>query len=388
MNRHLHRLGIAAVTLLALTGFTSPVVRVDDGPGLSLRVTNESAPAGSIVQIKVEVTEAKPISTGHAKIRGVALVQGIALMNEGQDTYGVATLDDDGISFAITSPSSLFGTANDYPILGIAATVVSGAAAGTSFPVTLDAAGLTFRDPSGALYPTEIQNGQVTVSNGVSIGDVSPGSAVVPAGGVVRISGANFTPSTRIRLAETSIVEQRFINSQRIDVVLGQTTRMHGLRIRARNDDDRSESEYFSYQRTTAAGTSSDAVLSKVYPLFAPATYTSATVQFPKRATGKMRSVRPSNPHGPSAANVGFALQNLNSTTATVSIELLDSFGHPFAVNTLTIGPDRYLVRELSETFGIVPAPSAFRVRSNVPIQVLGLAADRSSGTATALPPG
>lgn len=386
MNRNLSIAVLLAATLAAQA----------DGPGLSLRVNDEAAPAGSVVQIKIDVTEPKPISTGRGKIKikGVSTVQGIVLMNEGQDTYGLAMVDNavDGtkeLTFSITSPSSLFGTPADYPILGIAGTVAN-ASLGTNFPLTLDPAGLGFRDPSGAVYPTEIKNGTLTVANGVTIGDVSPGSSIVPAGGVVRISGANFTPTTRLDLSETSVVEQRFISSQRIDVVLGQTTNMHGLRIRARNDgkNNKSESEYFSYERTTAIGASNDPTLAKVVPLFAPGSSTSATVDLPGGSSGhRRRAVRPAHGSGGSAVRAGFALQNLQSSSASVSIELLDRSGNPYAVNTMSVGPDRYLVRELGEVFGAVTPPSAFRIRSNVPIQVLGLTADPSTGTAAALPP-
>ncbi len=386
MNRNLSIAVLLAATLAARA----------DGPGLSLRVNDEAAPAGSVVQIKIDVTEPKPISTGRGKIKikGVSTVQGIVLMNEGQDTYGLAMVDNavDGtkeLTFSITSPSSLFGTPADYPILGIAGTVAN-ASLGTNFPLTLDPAGLGFRDPSGAVYPTEIKNGTLTVANGVTIGDVSPGSSIVPAGGVVRISGANFTPTTRLDLSETSVVEQRFISSQRIDVVLGQTTNMHGLRIRARNDgkNNKSESEYFSYERTTAIGASNDPTLAKVVPLFAPGSSTSATVDLPGGSSGhRRRAVRPAHGSGGSAVRAGFALQNLQSSSASVSIELLDRSGNPYAVNTMSVGPDRYLVRELGEVFGAVTPPSAFRIRSNVPIQVLGLTADPSTGTAAALPP-
>ncbi|HEX7808858.1 MAG TPA: hypothetical protein VF608_09040 [Thermoanaerobaculia bacterium] len=384
MNRYL---------LIAVT-FVVALAAQADGPGLSLRIADETAPAGSIVQIKIEVTEPKPISTGRGKIkvRGVTTVAGIVLMNEGQDTYGVAMVDGDELSFDITSPSSVFGTPADYPIVGIAGTVASNASNGSTFSLTFDPAGLGFHDPSGATYPTEIQNGQLTVTSGaIAIGNVSPGSAVVPAGGVVRISGANFTPNTRLQLNEVAIAEQRFINSGRIDVVLAQSARMHGMRIRARNEGKngelRSESEYFAYERTTAIGSSNDAILAKTVPLFAPAAYLDATVNFPRRAGGKHRAVGPSRGTGAGNSRFGIALQNLQSSTATVSIELLDFAGRPYAVNTVTIGSDQHSVREVEELFGLVATPRAFRVRSNIPIHVLGLTADPATGTAAALPP-
>jgi hypothetical protein len=365
-----------------------------DGPGLSLRISDESVPAGSTVQIKVDVTEPKPISTGRGKIktRGITTLKGVVLMNEGQDSYGVAMEDGEELSFNIVSPSSVFGTAPDYPILGIVATAVN-ASNGTSFPLTLDPAGLGFHDPSGAVYPYEVKNGTLTISSGaIAISDVEPGSAVIPAGGTVRISGTNFTPNTRIDLGEASVASQHFINSSRIDVVLGSTARMHGMRIRARNEgkngEQRSECEYFSYERTAAIGASSDPVFSKTVALYAPATYTDAVVAFPRSRPLRRRSVRPaSEGASTSRPSAGFALQNLEQSTALVSVELLDDAGFAYAVNTMSIGPDQHLVREVGEVFGIVRPPSAIRIRSNVSIHVLGLTTDPTTGGAAALPP-
>jgi len=394
MSRHL----LLAVILIAALAASA------DGPGLSLRVNDEAAPPGSVIQIKVDVTEPKPISTGRGKIRvrGVRLgtiaveaertsgltINGIVLMNDGQDTYGVATIDGDELTFDVISPSSAFGTPADMPILVISATMPS---SGSSFVLGIDPSG--FRDPSGAVYPYEIKDGVLTVSSGaISISDVTPGGGVVPAGGVVRITGTNFTPGTRLDLNEVAIAEQRFVSSSRIDVVLAQPARMHGMRLRARNEgkngEEKSEAEFYAYPRTTAIGATNDAIFSKTVPLFASMTYTDAKVNLPKRASSrKHRAVRPSRGTGSGTSRAGFALQNLSTSTASVSVELLDSRGFPYAVNTVSIGPDRHLVREIAEVFGIVPAPSALRIRSSVPVQVLGLTVDPSTGSAAALPP-
>jgi hypothetical protein len=363
--------------------------RTDDGfPGLSLRIRDEVGPAGSIVQVKVDVTEPKPISSGKGKVKvkGIVTVQGIALMNEDQDTYGVALVRGDELTFNITSPSSLFGTPNDYPILGIAGTVDRDASNGARFPLTIEASGLAFTGPAGTVYATEIQNGQLIVGNGVTIGDVSPGSSVVPAGGVVHITGTNFQPDTRLQFHEVNIAEQRFISSKQIDVVLASRTQMHGMRIRARNPD-KSEATYFSYERTTPAGSSNDSVLKDVYPLFAPVEHTDAIVALPRPSSRRHRAAGPSRPVQSGKHVTGFALQNLNNSAATASIELLDANGNPYAVNTIPVGADRYLVREINEVFGSVTPPHAIRIRSTTPLQVLGLTADHSTGTAAALPP-
>jgi len=381
---------VKRTALLIAVAVTASHALADGFPGLSLRIRDEAGPAGSIVQVKVDVTEPKPISSGKGRVKvgGLTTVQGIALMNENQDTYGVALVDGNELTFAITSPSSVFGTPADYPILGIAGTVASDAKIGSTFPLTIDGAALGFRDPSGAPYAFEITNGQLTVANGVTIGDVSPGSSIVPAGGWVHITGTNFTPETRLQLNEADVIETHFINNTRIDVRLGRATEMHGMRIRARNPD-KSEATYFSYERTTAEGESNDSILRNAVPLFAPVSFTNAIVKMPASRTSRRHRAA-----GPSRASqvannviLGFALQNFNSSSVTASIELLDAGGNPYAVNTLTIGPDRHLVRALGDVFGVVSPPSAIRIRSNAPLQVLGLTADHSAGTAAALPP-
>lgn len=395
MSGRLFLAGVAVVAaLLASQGMALEPDQREVQPnagfvGLSLRVSDEAAPPGSIVQIKIDVTEPKPISTGRGtiKIKGLSTVQGIALMNHDQDTFGVALLDGEELTFFINSPSSLFGTPTDYPIVTIAGTVRSDAAFGTTFPIKLDPSALRFVNPQGADYPIEVKDGQLTVANVIAIGDVSPGSSTVPAGGTVRISGTNFVPDTRLQLSETVVAATHYINSNRIDVVLGQTTDMHGLRIRARNPDN-SEVTYFSYERTTSMTPSNDPILSRAVPLFAPATFTTATVPLPRRSSKKRRAVGHSLAANQASLTLAFALQNLEGSDVTASVELLDSLGHSYATNTVTIGPGRYLVREIGEVFGTVVSPSAFRVRSAVPLQVLGIVADHSADTATAVPPG
>lgn len=369
--------------------FALPLQAAELFAGLSLRIRDEAAPAGSIVQIKVDVTEPKPISTGKGTVKtgGIRTIEGIALMNGDRATYGLATVKNDELTFAIHSPSALFGTDADYPILTIAGVVDPSAANGATFPLTLGSGALQFADAAGAQYPLEIANGQLTVANVVAIGNVWPGSSVVPAGGVVHISGANFNPNTRIQLSEAAIAETRFLSSSRIDVVLAQTADMRGLRIRARND--KSEATYFSYQRT-ATSASSNETLSAIVPLFAANRYTEATLSVPASTSsshGRRRAAGPSHGGPQQRGTFGVALQNIEESPLSATIELLDGAGHVYAVTTVAVAANQTLVRELGEWFGTVAAPAAVRVRSTTPLHILGIAAD-ASGTATAVPPG
>jgi hypothetical protein len=110
-------------------------------PGVSLSVSRETAPPGGIAQMKVFVTEPKPISTGGAFMTfdAYADVVGIALMNPNQDVAGVALVRGTDVSLAFTSPSATFGTSVDYPVLAVAGHVPADAPIGAYYPLTIDA---------------------------------------------------------------------------------------------------------------------------------------------------------------------------------------------------------------------------------------------------------
>jgi hypothetical protein len=343
-------------------------------PGVSLKVSRETAPPGGVAQMKVFVTEPKPISTGGASMAfdAYADVVGIALMNPNQDVTGVALVRGTDVSLAFASPSATFGTSIDYPVLAVAGHVPADAPIGAKYPLTIDPTALQLRDPNGVAYPVEVKPGFLVAESGVSIHDISPGSAVVPAGGVVTISGSSFGPKTEIRFKEGKLAQVRYLNPRRIDVVVAQTTTMHGMQVKAKNPDG-SQATYFSYQRTKSAPPSTDPVLQYAVPLLPPATVTAATLALPPAAA---------------ATTYGIAVQNIETTDAVASIDLVDAGNVTIGQVSVRVPSRHYLVRELVELFGFAPDGAAtIRVASATPIQVLGIAANQAAGTASPLLP-
>jgi hypothetical protein len=116
---------------------------------------------------------------------------------------------------------------------------------------------------------------------------------------------------------------------------------------------------------------SSDPLMQFVMPLFSPVSVTTASFSLPA-------------PPPDLVTTYGVALQNLGTTDAASTVELLDATGNPVAVSTLTVAPSHYIVRELGELFGFVPAGvSGVRVTSSTPIEVMGVLADELFGNAT-----
>jgi hypothetical protein len=80
----------------------------------------------------------------------------------------------------------------------------------------------------------------------------------------------------------------------------------------------------------------------------------------------------------------GVALQNIGFTAASASAELLDRDGNTIATASLSVESNRFVVREVMELFGPTTVPgAAIRVTSDMPIEVLGIAADQAAGAAT-----
>ena len=195
---------ILASTAMALSIATLPAAEIF--AGVSLKIDDEQAPAGGTVQMKILVTEAKPISTARGRFvfSGFESVDGIAINSPGRDAYGVAVLRGGELSASVVSPRATFGMNPDYPVITVRGRVTANAARGTTFPLDIDPAATAFQDSTGVVYPTLIQNGSLEVANVLSVSDVRPGGADLPAGSIVSIFGSGFAPDVRVRFREVA----------------------------------------------------------------------------------------------------------------------------------------------------------------------------------------
>ena len=337
--------------------------------GVSLKIGNETVEPGGIVQVKLFVTEPKPISTagGMLRIAGFSSFDGIALMSPAGDTLGVAVVTGTELTLSILSPSATFGTNPDYPVVTVTGRVAATIPMGATFPLEIDEASLQLTDASGAVYPTHANDGLLEIAPNVGIDDVTPGSAVVLEGGVVTIVGRGFRSSTRVKFKEMLLSDVVYVDSSHIQVTVAQPTRMHGQGIRIVNRDG-AETNYFSYQRTARQGTSIHPTLRATVPIFSDTEYTDTFVDV-------------------DGATTGLALQNRQPVPALVAAELLDANGRLRAAGSVMVRPGRFVLAEISELFGVAYSPSqVVRVRALGPIQVMGVAVD-AAGNATPIPP-
>ena len=365
------RLVVACVGIVS----TSAVLRAEpqtitEPPfaGVSLKISQERVPPGGLAQVKLFITEPRPISTGFTSLNldGLTEIVGIALTSPARDTLGVALVRGSQVSLSVLSPSATFAMDPDYPVFTAVVRVPATTPLGSVFRLDMDAASVQFIDPSGVVYPNHFKGGSVRVVPNITVDDVVPGSADVEAGDVVTVVGSGFVPDTKVKLKEVLLSDVTYVDQSHMRVTLAQPVRMHGTGVLVENPDG-AETKYSSYQRTAADATSLHATLRDAFPIFADRDVSTAVVDVQGAATG-------------------LAIQNRQDVDALAVAELLDAAGRRLAQTSVKVPPSRFMLLELSELFGRSYGPGqVVRVRSLVPVQVMGVAVD-GAGAATPLP--
>ena len=363
------RLAVVALSLVlgAAAALANPQTTTP-APGVSLKILNETVPPDGLAQVKLFVTEPKPISTGIIPIdlNGVGAVAGISVISPERNTVGVALVSGSRVSVSVVSPTATFGTEPDYPVLTIAARVAATTPVGSVFPIDLDPASLQFTDPSGVVYPNSFKVGSVLVAPNVGIDDVVPGSAEVGVHAVVTVIGRGFVPGTKVKFKDVLLSSVSFVDESHMQVSVARAVRMHGTGVIVVNPNN-AQTSYFSYLRTAAETISLRPELRDAVPVFADNDDTTAIVD----VAGTM---------------TGLAVQNRQSVVANAVAELFDAGGRPLAATTVRVSPSRFALLELAELFGMSYSPGQIvRVKSEVPVQVMGVAVD-AAGRARPIP--
>jgi hypothetical protein len=358
------RVMIAAAIVVAFAA-APPLEAQGNNKGVSMKLSRELAPPGGIAQVKLLVTEPKPITTGRMVLSfAFDDIEGIAI---GEPTAaGMAVDSVGGVALTLSSPTGVLGLAPDYPIVMIAGRVPATATVGTRLPASFGGQ-IVLVDPTGATYPLHVKDGSVDVGGSLWIGDVQPGSAALAAGDLVSIYGGGFDATSRVKLEETAIAQTAVQSTSRIDVVLGQDAVMHALGVRLRTRTG-GEVTYYSYQRTRPSGASSDPLLAATVPLFPAQQHMIASV-----------------PIG--ATTVGLALQNLGGVDTVAGIELINAAGATTATGSIIVPAGMFVVRSGTELVGTALAGTGrLRISTAAPLQVLGVNVDGAGNVTAAFP--
>lgn len=339
---------------------------------LPICIGSESAAPGGMVQMKVAISEPKPITSGTTQLTFdptlFSSVDGIALMNSTGNVSGAAVENGTDVSIRFTSGGGMINVTPGYPILTIAATVRPDAVRGQKGVLTLNAAGSWFQDLFGQPYPQNVSPGQFTVDTVPTISNVEPGGRTVPAGSVVTIFGTGFGPQTRVQFENATVVSTSVVSSNEVQVTLAQTVSMAGQKIQI--DNNGPTTVYYSYLRATPTSQSNIDLLRRTVPVFSNIAALGGRFQAALPAHGR-------------ATFAGLALQNPNADAAHVTLQLLSISGEQIAATEMTLAPETRITAGVSEFFPDASAPMGSYVRfsSTLPVQSVGLLGDEGAGT-------
>jgi hypothetical protein len=366
-------LAIIAIVSVPLLAQTSDAVTT----AMELRIDSETVPPGGMLQLKVAITEPKPILKGGQKatFRATFLSppRGIALFSPAGDASGTAVLSKGAAHFSLSSPISDMGNSIDYPILTVAMPVKTTAVPGSTAALVLDPSLSQWSDPKGKPYPVLLTNGILTVGGTISIADVVPGGGVVAAGQKIVITGVGFQPQSKVQINEGIIATKTYISPNEIDVILKSPLNMTSRRIRVTAPSTNETATYYSYQRTPESGKSTHALIASTVPLFSQ----------------KVWSIAYFKPVLDASRFTGLALQDPLTKPVAVRLQLLASNGTVLATRNLTLQPRTRMTRDLAELFpGVVPGNgTTVKVIVNAPIPMLGLLGDDVLGTVEPVTP-
>lgn len=358
-NRFDDRRGVVEVAILVLLVAGA---RAEAQPLLEARIPAEHVAPGGALQIKIEVTEPRPISTGGGSFSswGDELL-GFAVNSPAGDAAAAAVVRSGLVRVRMVSPSASLGLDPDYPILTLTLPVPATAPIGAGTPLRFTGPLVLF-DELGRSYPVGVRDGEVTVVAGASIRNVTPGGGVVAAGGTVIVDGVGFDATSEVRLHEGVVSSTRVVNSTRLEATVAAPLEMHGRGVEVRSTLSGQRVTYVAYQRTQRLVRSAHPQFGVTEVAHAQRFVTAAVVPFA----------------APDAAQTfGVALQNSGSVAAAIALELVGESGQILGRLAATLPPVSHAVVSLAEVFGrSCVAACGVRLAASAPVQFMGLVAD------------
>jgi IPT/TIG domain-containing protein len=352
---------------------TDPVA----GTAVSLKILNARAPAGGVMQLNVTLTEPTPILVGQGVISfsSVGSVLGVALFSPAgvlSDVVGTAVIGAGGVTLRSSSPSAQFGSVAGTPILAVAIGVPATTPVGTRGALSMDLATSLFLDPAGTPYPQTVKNGSFVIGGTLNVGNVSPALGLLPAGSTVTVQGMGFLSGAIVEIDDVPVASTTFVSPTELLATIAAPADLYGRDVTVINAD-LARASYYAYPRTAWLAPSAHRLLAATDPIFSPLRFSRAVWANTARA-GQF---------------VALALQNAVGTApANVTVELRTA-ARVIASTPVPLPAMSRIERDLSELFPgtAVPADAVLAVRSDIPVQMLGMLGDDAAGTIEPLTP-
>ena len=342
--------------------------------GLWLEVSKETVPPGGVAQIRITLTEPKPIIRTRLMLDFdeaiVDSVSNIGVFSENGEAVGTAIRAGGQIFVEVLSPTANLGTVEEIPLLGFSMRMRQDVPAGTTGGIRIRPESTFYKLTGEKWYVESNAPGSFTVGGDLSIDDVIPGGGMVPAGQLVRIVGRGFQPDSALKVDGEVVGTALFVSSNEIQWRTEKDLQLDQREISVANGDTVVQTVVAVLKGTQRTWSAYD-LLAATSPLFSPRCARSSTVAVPDAADTAFNFA-------------AVALQNPQDTQASVRLEVISNDGRSQGTVTISLmGRERFM-RLLPELFPSAQflAGATLKVDSDQPVQVLGMEGNLIEGTA------
>jgi hypothetical protein len=337
--------------ILGLVSLMVSVVWAQPQPGVSMSVSAELVPAGGVAQIKVFLTEPKPIVRSRMTtsldeyffpdllgISAAGGLTGVAQRRDGKLRVELSTITPDLLN-------------SDYPILTVAVRTNPNLPGGAMMPVDLNVADSYWMNALGQPYPKEAHAGSVTIGGTTYIGNVEPGGGKLKAGESFRVTGGGFVQDMKAR-AEGARLES--VTPAEFVMAAKEPMKLDGTRIRIRLPNQE-EQTYFAYPRPVKKTLGTHPNLEGMVPVF---------------STGA--ALEAMAPLSQNKALKAAGIQNPTGTPVRVQVAALSLTGQVIISKVVTLGAMEMVFQSTEEIMGAPWPADAYwlRMRASGPVQL------------------
>jgi hypothetical protein len=346
-----------SIFLLGLSGATTLHGDVAAAPPLTLQISQETAPAGGWVQLKISLAVPALVGSGRIVMDLDPSVFGnigtVSVFSAAGDAYGIATAQGQHLDASFTSPSGGIGQLRNLPILVATVPILQNAAPGAMAAIAVDPSQSTWQDPMGNTYSVTVVPGSVTFGGSLSVQGVTPGGGLLPAGAKLQVQGSGFTPQTTVTIDGVVIASTAFVSPQEIDVTLGAPAEMTGKRLVLTNPSASGVTYFASLGGVPPSSWLPPGPPNPLFPNAQPV--------FPLEAqlTGIFAGPPGDSPGG------AIGLQNAMSTPVAVTLTL-------FALNSFSSSTD-VTIPPYSAALYSIPDLNTIVASANAPLRMVGL---------------
>jgi hypothetical protein len=214
-----------------------------------VQISNETAPAGATVQVKISLASTRPILHGDLSLNFDPAffgdVASAAVFSANGDAIGEGEIQGRRVNLHFLSRSAGVGRLASLPVAVIHVPILATIRAGAFASVTATSSA-TWKDIDGRDTALRVRPGVVTAGGSLAVKGVTPRGDILPAGAAITIEGAGFSAATTADIEGVAISGIVVESSTVLRITLAGPTMLTGKKLSLRNADGAPVQYYFS----------------------------------------------------------------------------------------------------------------------------------------------